>query len=304
MATVECEWVDLLDPDEETIRRAWTDPLHPQAVDKLLEPTVHDDEPRPKLENHGTYVLGVLLVPRAVADEDRVYYQEVDLVLTTGLVLTVRKTPTDGLPLELSGINEARRENRSAGMLVYHIVEQVAEGFLDLVDDLQAEIDELEDHVEDWPNERVRRRLSDLRHDLLQIRRTMAPTRDATRRVIDNRIELDSGDLFPHDVELHFGDAYDKLLRATEGLDVARDLISGVRDYHQAKVANDQNEVMKRLTVVASLLLVPTFIVGLYGQNFGHIPELHWAQGYGFSWALIVVTTLGQLWYYHRKEWI
>jgi len=304
MATIDCEWVDLLDPDEGTIRGAWTDPLHPQAVDKLLEPTVHDDEPRPKFESHGAYVLGVLLVPVVVGDEDRVYYQEVDLVLTTGLVLTVRKTPTDGVPLQLAGIDEARRENRSAGMLVYHIVEQVAEGFLDLVDDLQAEIDELEDHVEDWPNERVRRRLSDLRHDLLQIRRTMAPTRDATRRVIDNRVELDSGDLFPHDVELHFGDAYDKLLRATEGLDVARDLISGVRDYHQAKVSNDQNEVMKRLTVVASLLLVPTFIVGLYGQNFGHIPELHWAQGYGFSWALIVVTTLAQLWYYHRKEWI
>jgi magnesium transporter len=189
-------------------------------------------------------------------------------------------------------------------MLAYHIVEQVAEGFLDLVDDLNGEIDELEDHVEDWPNQRVRRRLSDLRHDLLQIRRAMAPTRDALRRVIDNRVELDSGDLFPHEVELHFGDAYDKLLRATEGLDAARDLIAGVRDYHQSKVANDQNEVMKRLTVVASLLLVPTFIVGLYGQNFDHIPELHWAHGYGYSWALIVITTLGQLWYYRRKEWI
>jgi magnesium transporter len=228
----------------------------------------------------------------------------VDLVLTPELVLTVRKTPPDGVPLDLAAVRKAGQEGLSAGMLAYHIVEQVAEGFLDLVDDLNGEIDELEDHVEDWPNQRVRRRLSDLRHDLLQIRRAMAPTRDALRRVIDNRVELDSGDLFPHEVELHFGDAYDKLLRATEGLDAARDLIAGVRDYHQSKVANDQNEVMKRLTVVASLLLVPTFIVGLYGQNFDHIPELHWAHGYGYSWALIVITTLGQLWYYRRKEWI
>ena len=82
------------------------------------------------------------------------------------------------------------------------------------------------------------------------------------------------------------------------------DLIVGVRDYHQSKISNDQNEVMKRLTVIASILLLPTFIVGLYGQNFKHIPELGWAQGYGFSWALIAVTTALQLWYFRRKDWI
>jgi magnesium transporter len=76
-----------------------------------------------------------------------------------------------------------------------------------------------------------------------------------------------------------------------------------VRDYAQAKVANDQNEVMKRLTVIASLLLLPTFIVGLYGQNFRDIPELHWAWGYGYVWGVIVVTTLLQLWWFRRKNW-
>ncbi|MDP9183533.1 MAG: magnesium and cobalt transport protein CorA, partial [Actinomycetota bacterium] len=145
---------------------------------------------------------------------------------------------------------------------------------------------------------------SDLRHDLLHIRRTLAPTRDAVRRVMDDRVELDSGQLFPREVELHFGDAYDKLLRATEGLESARELIAGVRDYHQSKVANDQNEVMKRLTAIASILLLPTFIVGLYGQNFAVMPELRWSQGYGFSWGLIIVSTLFQLWYFRKKRWI
>lgn len=298
------EWVDLLDPDEDTLRQHWSGRLHPLALEALAEPTVHDDEPRPKLESHGAYAFGVLLVPVEVAAENRVYYQEVDMVLTENLVLTVRKTPDNGTPIDLSGIRESRRGGMSAGMLVYHIFDQVAESFLDLVDDLHEEIDELEDHVEEWTNERVRRRLSDLRHDLLHIRRTVAPTRDAVRRVIDDRCELDNGELFPHDVELHFGDLYDKLLRATDGLESARDLIAGVRDYHQSKVSNDQNEVMKRLTAIASILLLPTFIVGVYGQNFTHMPELGWAQGYGFSWALIVVTTAAQLWYFRRKRWI
>jgi magnesium transporter len=189
-------------------------------------------------------------------------------------------------------------------MVAYQIVDEVAEGFLDMVDDVHEEVDELEDNVDVWDNDTIRRRLSDLRHDLLHIRRTLAPTRDGLRQVVDNRVELDGEELFPHDVELHFGDAYDKMLRAVEGLETARDLIAGVRDYHQSKVSNDQNEVMKRLTLVASIFLPPTFIVGLYGQNFRVIPELAWGHGYGFSWLIIIITTVAQLIYFRRKGWI
>jgi magnesium transporter len=299
-----CEWVDLLDPTEEEIRQAWPSELHPQAIDTLLQPHTHEDEPRPKIESHGSYAFAVLLIPVVVPAEDRVYYREVDLLMTHGHVLTVRKTPPDGTPVDLTEVQAVCATGVPAGMVAYRIVDEVAEGFLDMVDDVHEEIDELEDNVDVWSNDKIRHRLSDLRHDLLHIRRTLAPTRDAARRVIDDRVELDGEELFPHDVELHFGDAYDKLLRSSEGLETARDLIGGVRDYHQSKVANDQNEVMKRLTLVASIFLPPTFVVGLYGQNFGYIPELQWTQGYGFSWALILISTIGQLVYFRRRGWL
>jgi magnesium transporter len=77
-----------------------------------------------------------------------------------------------------------------------------------------------------------------------------------------------------------------------------------VRDYHQSKIANDQNEVTKRLTAIASILLLPTFIVGVYGQNFRRIPELHWGFGYAWSWGLIIVTTIAQVVYFRRKRWL
>ncbi len=139
---------------------------------------------------------------------------------------------------------------------------------------------------------------------MLAIRRTLTPTRDAVHKIVDDRVELVDVELFPREVELHFADAYDKLLRATEGLETSRDLIAGVRDYVQAKIANDQNDVVKRLTVIASCLLLPTFIVGLYGQNFRVIPELHWGFGYAWSWGLIIATTVLQLAYYRWKKWI
>lgn len=296
-------WTDLLDPDREEIERAAPRHLHPRALDLLLLPARHDDEPRPTLEAHIDYVFGVLLVPVLNEGTHELRYQEIDLVLTHDVVVTVRKTPPGCPPFDPTEIRQVAHDE-SAGMIAYRLVDEVAEGFLDLVDTLDNHIDDLEDHVEEWPSEHVRGRLSDLRHKMLHVRQTLSPTRDAVRRVVDNRIDTEGRELFSRDLELRFGDSYDKLLRASEGLDLARDLVASVRDYHQAKVANDQNEVMKRLTVIASVLLVPTFIVGLYGQNLRGVPEFHWRYGYWWSWSLIIATTIGQLVYYRRKRWI
>ena len=217
----------------------------------------------------------------------------------------MRKTPPGREPYPLENVRAAARATDSPGMIAFRIVDDIAERYLDLVDDVDAEIDELEDLVDTQSSTTTRQRISELRHDLLHIRRTLAPMRDAVRRVVDDVVEVEKGkDVFPHDVEVAFNGAYDKLLRALDGLELTRDLLSSVRDYHQSKIANDQNEVMKRLTVVASLILLPTFIVGLYGQNFVHIPELRWHYGYAYSWALIVVTTVLQLVWFRRKGWL
>ncbi len=298
-------WVDLLDPTPEEVRASAPGPLQERAIHRLLAPPEHEDEPRPTLLAHGKYVFGIFLVAVVKHEENEVAYQEIDVVATHDAILTVRKTPRRCAPFEVEEIKPAVRDTDSGGMILYRIVDTIAEKYLDLIDDVDEEIDELEDMIEELSAERTRARISHLRHDLLHIRRTLTPMRDAVRRVVDDVIEVDEGpEVFPHDVELAFNFAYDKFLRATDGLDLARDLLAGVRDYAQAKIANDQNEVMKRLTVVASLLLVPTLIVGIYGQNFRRIPELHWGFGYAWSWGWIIVTTLLQLWYFRRKKWI
>jgi magnesium transporter len=191
-------------------------------------------------------------------------------------------------------------------MVVYHLVDDVAEGYLELTDRLNERIDALEDHVEDWDGARVREELSSLRHDILHVRRTLSPTRDAVRRVFDDRVDARVGEveLFDRETELHFADAYEKLIRASEALDLSRDLAAGVRDYYQTKVANDQNEVMKRLTIVASLLLPASIIVGFYGMNVHGIPEYRWSFGYEYVIGLIVAVTVVQLIWFRRKRWL
>ncbi|MEO6470311.1 MAG: magnesium transporter CorA family protein [Aeromicrobium sp.] len=303
--STDIRWVDLLDPTADEISNHVPQSIHRRALEQLLAPSTHDDEPRPKLEGNGDYLFGVLLVAVEVPAEDLVFYQELNLVMTRDTLLTVRKTPPGGRPpYDPSPAEFSCRYQDSIGMIAYHLLDDVAERFLDLVDALTDEIEELEEGIDHWDEDKIRRRISDLRHDMLNIRRTLSPLRDSVRQVVDNRIDFDGEEVFTREVELNFAAVYDKLLRSTDGIDLARDLVAGARDYHQAKVANDQNDVMKVLTVIASVLLLPTFIVGLYGQNFVNIPELHWQHGYAYGWALIIATTGGQLAFFRWKKWL
>ena len=299
------EWIDLIDPTADALRAKLPKEVEESALALLLAPAQHADEPRPTLQTHGDYVFGVFLIAIAVPEEDRVFYQEVDVIVTHDVLLSVSKTPPGEHPYDPRPARDACRPDDNGGMMLYRLVDDIAEHYLDLVDALDGEIDELEDNVETASPTATRNRLSELRHDLLHIRRTLSPTRDAVRRVVDNVVEVETGEeVFPHEVEVAFNSAYDKLLRAFDGLELSRDLIASVRDYLQAKIANDQNEVMKTLTVIASVLLLPTFIVGLYGQNFRHhFPELGWQWGYVWSWGLIVATTVLQLSFFRWKKW-
>jgi magnesium transporter len=257
-------------------------------------------------------VLGLLLAAVAVPEEDIVYYQEVDFVLSRDRIVTIRKTPGERPPFDpshISNVCDAIEQEQAPGMIAYYLVDDVADRYIDLIDAVDDEIDELEEGIDTWTAEKIRRRIAELRHDLLHIRKTLAPTRDAVREVVDGRVDIEgrtlfTREVFPREVEQQFATTYDKLLRAAEGVEYARDLLSAARDYQQARVSIDQNEVVKRLTSIASILLVPTFIVGLYGQNFIHMPEYRWHYGYAWSWFLILATTIGQVVYFRRKRWL
>ena len=216
----------------------------------------------------------------------------------------MRKTPSDGGdPFDMSALHPAAEQGVPAGELVHRLVDEIADSFLESLDAAYAEIDELEDGIDTWPPSRVRARVVRSPPRAPPRRRTVAATRAAVRRVLDGRVDVGEHALFPPEIERLFADTYETLVRVTEELDVARDLLAGVRDHHQSKVVESQSEVGKKLTVIASLVLVPTLIVGYYGQNFeSAFDEAYWSLG--VSTGLIVVTTLIQLAIFRWRRWI
>jgi magnesium transporter len=236
-------WVDLLDPDEQAVRESAPVELDATAVARLV---AKGGERRPTLESFGTYVVGTLLAPVVVPDENFVFYQEVGFVLTHDELVTVRKTPPGRSPIDLSEAEESCRSGEPPAMHVFHLIDAVAERYIDLTDDINAEIDEIEDNLDTWSIARIRDRVVNLRHDLLHLRRVLSPTRDSVRQIVDGRLDLEGEQLFTREVELHFADVYDKLLRASDALDLARDLLANVRDAYQTKIAFNQNAAHAR----------------------------------------------------------
>ena len=289
-------WVDLLDPDVATVRGAVPAPVDEATLARLGAPPT--ERVRPSVVDLDTVVVATLVVPVVIRDEDRLYVQEVDVVAAPDAVLTIRKTPVGCEPFDAAGARETLGGNPAPLDVVFVIADNVAEGFLAMLDDLDEEIEELEDGIDEWPADRIRMRIAELRRDVLVIRKTLGPTRDAVRKIADGRVTVEGGTRF------HFTDVYDRLLRASEHLEFSRDLIAALRDHQQAKIATEQNEIVKRLTVTASLLLFPTFWVGVYGQNFEHMPELAWRHGYLYSWVVIGVVTVLQLAAFRRLRWI
>jgi len=293
------EWRDLLDPTRAEILDALPVEIDGDELEALVAaPT---ERPRLRLEGHADYVFGTLVDMAPGSGDAVLENREVDFVATPERLVLVRKTPPSGTPWQpecLEGV-----ERVPAGELLFHVVDDVAQSFLDVVDTADAAIDELEDHIEDWPSERVRRRISALRHDLIHARRTVGATRSKVRRITDKRLDTAGESLFPEGVERLFADTYETLFRAGEELDVARDLLASSRDYHQSIISERQNDIVKTLTVIASLVLVPSLIVGFYGQNFvGAFDGDYWTLTVSVS--LILASTLIQLAMFRWRRWI
>ena len=290
-----------MNPSREDVVAALPLGVDPDVVEALSAPALSQREPRPLVEAHGSYVFAVLVAMQPT--RDGVQHQEIEVVATPDLFLTVRKSPPEGMPFDCGSLDPAVDAGEAVGVLFQRLVDDVADSYLELLDAIYAEIDRLEDSIDNLRAAEVRVRLSDLRHDLLHRRRMVSATRAGVRRILDGRVEVDGGALFPAKVERLFADTYDTLVRVTEELDVARDLLSGVRDHLQAKVAESQNEVGKKLTVIASLVLVPSLVVGFFGQNFeGEFQKGWWTLG--VSAGIIVISTLVQLALFRWRRWI
>ena len=305
--------------------------LHPVAVDHLLRGSGYVQDPFPRLESHGKYLFGILSMPSSVTDHVAEFDELVFVATHENVLAMVRTAPSSKNPWKKAEVASSQFlveniDSGSAANFMLGIFVTTLKLLREDVSHSSGGAHELHDEIEkigesatgtekrlrhsDAKNREFRLRLSGLRTEILGINNIVNLTRkiidDLATDKVDLRVDVNGNDkeLFTHEIEIYLSDA----------LADARHLISLVAE--QDLRLNSINELLERLDsaeqvtasrfmgAIASIMLLPTFLVGLYGQNFENMPELHWRYGYLFGWFLIGLLTAGQIWFFRRRKWL
>ncbi len=273
----------------------------------LLEDVAHTDQ-RPKLEDFDDrlyVVMRMLSVSRVEDDDEReeftVASEQISLVLGPNFVLTFQEDPGD----VFEPIRRRLRENKGkirrmgADYLAYALLDVVVDNYFTVLELFGDQAEELEEEVMERPTVETLRDVQHMKRALIQMRRALWPLRD----VLNVMIRGDSK-LIRKPTIVFLRDVYDHIIRVVDVMESFREMVGGLIDIYLSNVSNRMNEVMKVLTIMATIFIPLTFIAGIYGMNFDNMPELHWSWGYWYVWAMMLTVGAIMLLYFRRKRWL
>jgi magnesium transporter len=251
-------WLDLTDPGEDDVaalEKVFS--FHPLALEDLTK-----RGQRPKLDDFGDYMF--LVYYGATAGEDgRVELEEVHAFLSGGYIVTSHQRPC--APLEDARQRVTAQDPRSEQFVIYRVLDGLTDTFFPILDRLDDRMERLDGEVFERPMPSQLEEITALRRQLVELRRVVTPQRDLLARGIDDILEIPG---LEADSRNYFRDVYDHAIRISDQIDSYRDLLAGTRDAYLSVVSNRLNQITKQLTVVATIFLPLSFLVGFFGQNF------------------------------------
>jgi len=291
-------WLDVQGLGNETALRQVGDAfeLHPL----LLEDVVNVPQ-RPKVEEQERQLLLVTQMVLPQADEAGFRTTQVSLVLGSQYLLTFQQDPAHN---RFDPVRERLRRNRGqvrhlgADYLAYLLLDAVVDAFFPVLEDYGERIDALEDAVVRNPSGQTLEEIYAVRRELLALRRLIWPQRNLIDTLMRGGNEFVSAE-----VEVYLRDCYDHTMQLLDVVENYRELTSSLTEVYLSAVNNRMNEVMKLLTAISTIFIPLTFVAGVYGMNFEHMPELEWRWGYFGTLGVMAAIALGLVWFFWRRGW-
>lgn len=270
--------------------------LHPLTIEDVVNTTR-----RPKYEDYGEYLFLVLKMLSYDPAGGTLDSEQVSLVLGKGFVITFQEKPGDVFdPVrERIRTGRGRLRRRGADYLAYALIDSVVDSYFLILEAMGDRIEELEDRVVLDPEPGTIAEIHGFKRAILFMRRTVWPLREE----IVLLEKSDSG-LIDDSTSIFLRNVYDHTIQVIDTMETYRDLISGMHDTYLTSVSNRMNEVMKVLTIIATIFIPLTFIAGVYGMNFLNMPELEWGAGYFITLGVMLAVALFMLLFFRRKRWI
>jgi len=268
--------------------------LHTLAAEDVL----HVPQ-RPKVE---PYDGNVFVVARMVMVRDeQLDTEQISFFLMPGLLITFQETEGDVWQGVRDRLGMANLKIRKAGAdyLLYALLDAMVDHAFPLLEQYSERLESMEQRVVANPDPVLLREIHQIKRDLSILRRVIWPMRD----VLDTLYRNERGDLV-EDTRPFMRDVYDHAVQVLDIVETYREMASGLGDLYMNAVSNRMNEVMKVLTIIATLFIPITFIAGVYGMNFEYIPELGWKYAYPTFWGVCITVTIGLLIYFRKKRWL
>ncbi|MBS3732574.1 MAG: magnesium/cobalt transporter CorA [Desulfobacterales bacterium] len=291
-------WIDIsgIHDPEMIAQLGRTFELHPLVLEDVL-----NTQTRPKLDDYEDYLFAVLKMIDYDADSRELDHEQVSLVIAPGLVISLQEKTGDVFdPVRLRIRNSKGRIRKSgADYLAYALIDMVVDHYFAILEQVGEQIETLQDAVIAEPDEQIVGDIHRCKHQIIFLRKSVWPVREIIAGLLRGESALISPDVRPY-----LRDVYDHTIQVVDTVETYRDILSGVLDIYLTNVSNRMNEVMKVLTVIATIFIPLTFLAGVYGMNFEYMPELSRPWAYPALWAIFLAIFVGLLAWFRRKKWL
>jgi magnesium transporter len=271
--------------------------LHHLVLEDILNP-----DQRPKIEDLGDYLYVVLKMVDWDDQQGEIAMEQVSLVVGANYVVSLQERPGgDVLGPIRERIREGKGNIRGVGSdyLAYSILDGVVDKYFGVLEGLGGKLEDLEEELVSSPLPETLQELHVLKREMIYMRKSVWPLREVVAA-----LERSGSPLIKESTVPYLRDVYDHTIQVMDAVETVRDMLSGMLDIYLSSISNKMNEVMKVLTIFASIFIPLTFIAGVYGMNFAFMPELGWRWGYFAALLVMVAVALSMLWYFRSKRWL
>ncbi|MFN7514019.1 magnesium/cobalt transporter CorA [Microcystis sp.] len=291
-------WMDIQGLGSETVLKQVGEifNLHPL----LLEDVVNVPQ-RPKLEDYNNQLLVISQMVRLKEDESGFDTEQVSFVLGKRYLLSFQEEELqDCFEIVRDRIRTSQGRVRKSGAdyLTYLLLDTIIDGYFPVVEHYEDRIEALEDMIISNPDRDTMQEIYDVRRELLALRRLIWPMRNVLHLLM-----RDHHGIVSDEVQIYFRDSYDHVIQILEIIEAYRELAASLMDVYMSTMGNKLNEIMKFLTVISTIFIPLTFIVGVYGMNFENMPELKGEWSYFIVWLIMLAVAGGLIFYFWRKGW-
>jgi magnesium transporter len=270
--------------------------LHP-----LIQEDIMTTSQRPKLDDLETSIYVVSRMVELSGDGKEIVTEQLSLIFGRNFVLSFQERPGDMFDPVRERIRHGKGRIRKLGpdYLAYALLDAIVDHYFVVLETVGERIEVLEDELVADPRQETLHTIHALKREMLFFRKSVWPLREVVAS-----LERTESPLIQPSTNIFLRDVYDHVIQAIDNVETFRDMLSGMLETYLSSVSNRMNQVMKILTIISTIFIPLTFLVGVYGMNFEHMPELKWRFGYFFVWGIMIAIGVGLVYFFKRKKWL